>query len=224
MTSGEKVINLLFLLLVSHAQTKMIKIAVIDTGLDFKDTKINICDYGHADFTGQGLQDVDGHGSNISSLIDTYAENTSHCQFIIKYYDKRGYNFVAALEYAIKLKPDVINISTVGTEPSAQEAQLIKLALDEGIIIVAAAGNDARNLDLKCNYYPACSDKRVVSVGNLINPFRRNPNSNYGGRVTAWEIGTDITAGGYTLSGTSQASAIRAGKLIKELGQHGFIK
>lgn len=207
---------LLILFNLVHA-SDMIKIAVVDTGLDFHNTNIKICDNGHADFTGNGMNDVNGHGSNVSAIIDEYAGDTKHCQIIIKYYNKdKSYDFVAALKYAIKLKPDIINVSSTGTDPSPEERAIINKALSKHIIIIAAAGNEGKNLDINCNFYPVCY-KGVIGVGNLINPFRRNPSSNYG-KFLVWEIGTNITAGGKTLSGTSQSTAVLTGKLVKEIG------
>jgi hypothetical protein len=80
-----------------------IVVAVVDTGLDpelMNDS--SICPDGHKDFTGQGLQDINGHGTHISYLIDQYAKNfillkdgdssklksikSNYCQIILKYY------------------------------------------------------------------------------------------------------------------------------------------
>jgi len=204
------------LLFLSIAMADKIKIAVIDTGLDFKNTNIQICDTGHADFTGNGMNDVNGHGSNVSAIIDEYAKDAPHCQIIIKYFNKdTSYDFVTALAYAIKLKPDIINVSSTGTDPSDEERIIVKTALNKHILIVAAAGNEGQNLDVKCNYYPICYDG-VIGVGNLLNPFRRNPTSNYGKKLI-WEIGTNINAGGKTLSGTSQSTAKISGKMIYQI-------
>jgi hypothetical protein len=49
-------------------------------------------------------------------------------------------------------------------------------------------------------------------VGNL-----NAKSSNYGPRVRFWEDGNNITAGGYTMSGTSQATALFTGNMVKKV-------
>jgi hypothetical protein len=66
-------------------------------------------------------------------------------------------------------------------------------------------------------------DSRIIIVGNLVDEKSRTiaSSSNYGKSVNAWEKGTDILSrlpGGYGLmTGTSQATAIRTGKLIRQM-------
>lgn len=215
-------INLIFILLTSISQAKTIKVAVIDTGLNFKNTKVKICDSGHADFSGEGFKDILGHGTNVSNIINDIAKNTNYCQIIIKYYTSKntsienGDQFFETLRYTIALKPDIIHLSVAGNYYNSKEIKLLKEALNEGIKIVAAIGNDGKDLNKKCNVYPACSDKRIIKVGNLIKKGMRNNTSNYT-RDTVWEIGTDVEGGGITMTGTSQAAARHTGKLIKEI-------
>lgn len=157
-------------------------------------------------------------------------------------------NMRSALRYAINIKADYINISGGGPEFDEQEFLLIREALKKKITIVVAAGNERSDLDASCNYFPACYDKRIVMVGNLqkgadfsnldndtkwaaikiglafkLGTFETEkcPSSNYGLRVTKWEIGTDVVStlpGGKTgtMTGTSQATAIETGKMVRE--------
>lgn len=220
-----------------------IKVAIIDTGINrdlfFKPT---MCAKGHKDFTGTGLQDSNGHGSHISGLIDQYVKDmpfnkgfrppnlqgkkVEYCQIIIKFYDSNiftdtGNTTVEAIEHAIKLKVDYINYSAGGLKYIESEAKVIKKALDAGITVIVAAGNEHSDLT-KVPYYPAVIDPRLIVVGNTDFVSKKvAPSSNYGSAVDAWEIGTNRISYGsgkklIYLSGTSQATAIHTGKLIKK--------
>lgn len=222
------------------AGNSMLRVAVIDTGIDpaIKD-KISLCDKGHRDFTGSSLDDTNGHGSHVSGLIEKYANSakkTHYCQIILKFFDDKTENknsvknMIAAINWAVLLNVDVINISAGGQESVPDEGNIIKYALDIGIKIVAAAGNNGCELSFdtdkvfgginipKCSYYPAMYDNRIIVVGNL-DGENRAKTSNYGSYVDSWEHGTEVISyciGGVLCNktGTSQATAIKTGKII----------
>jgi subtilisin family serine protease len=142
-------------------------------------------------------------------------------------------NMVKAIRHAINIGADFINISGGGPGRNQSEHQLVKEALDKGIIFVAAAGNDGHKLGsmviAKTNrgaitrylasYYPAMYDERVIVVGNGENSANRRKTSNYGEVVDVWENGT-FPIGAYgnravRLEGTSQATALVTGKLVR---------
>lgn len=135
---------------------KYVTVAVIDTGLDRNIAKQGwskgICRMGHKDFTGTGLHDMHGHGTNISGLIHHYAKGTRYCQVILKYYLEEANSqqnlsrMKAAIKYAVDIGVDVINISGGGPVSDSAEKEYIKRALDKNIIVVTAAGNDGCKL------------------------------------------------------------------------------
>ncbi len=245
---------------------KKIKVAVIDTGIDESLLKGNsYCPEGHKDFTGVGMVDNHGHGTHISGIVDQYAKDfifkpgknfkdidkleIAYCQIIIKYYDpKQSYGdnlkqTIKSFKWAIEQNVDIINYSGGGTEYSKEENEVIQEALNKGIKVVAAAGNERSNID-KHKYYPAMYDKRIYVVGNLVTnntelipkksviegkttnllELKRDiaASSNYGESINTWELGTSILSRlprasyGY-MTGTSQATAIKTGKLVREM-------
>jgi len=226
-----KKLLLIPLLLSSLANAKTLIVAVIDSGIDKR--LPHLCKMGHKSFISSSWYTSDdpntdtmGHGTHVAGLINRNAGNTDYCLVSLKYYDPRAANtdsfnsMLAAIKYAINIKVDVINISAGGGNFNKEEYDAIELALNNHILVVAAAGNEHTNLDAKCDYFPACYDKRVIMVGNLNRFARRAPSSNYGSRVNRWEIGTDCLSDmpeGKTgiMTGTSQATAIATGKLIK---------
>lgn len=115
-----------------------------------------------------------------------------------------------ALEYVNKINPDIIHISAGGLGFILKEEIQINHLLKKNIKIVAAAGNEQMNLDLNCNYYPACYDKRIYVIGNYGNY------SNYGNVVDKYINGKDQTGFGVTLSGTSQSAAKFTNELLRD--------
>lgn len=219
-----------------------IRVAVIDTGFDSESDwasilktykymrKPKLCTYGHQDFTGFGLQDHNGHGTHIASTIAFNAKDSNYCLIILKFFDKiensdyAQLNTILALKRAIELKVDMINYSAGGNTRSAEECDVIKNALDLGITVVTAAGNEANNINV-LPYYPAMCDSRIKVVANIKYNGDYHTTSNYsdGGpmsRLLYKEIGDHVL--GLTpnntvgfMTGTSQAAAIFTGKTIQ---------
>lgn len=205
-------------------------VAVIDTGVDRESA--NLCATGHKSFANNNsdpLQDNHGHGTHIAGIIGQYAGKGDWCILSIKFYnidatgDQNMRAMVNSIQYAIRMNVSYINISGGGVLPNADEKAYILKALNNGIKVVVAAGNEHTNLGTRCEYFPACYDKRIITVGNLSDPVKYNrlPSSNYGSYVKRWEVGTNVES---TLpnhrtgkmSGTSQAAAIATGKLLHE--------
>jgi subtilisin family serine protease len=221
------------LLAASISQAKTLTVVEVDTGFDFDSkwddagmVKPKLCKQGHKDFTNTGIKDVHGHGTHIAGLIGKYAKDADYCIVIAKFYNEKNdkmnmKNSIEALQYAINIKADVINLSMGGESRSQDECNLVKKALDKGIIIVAAAGNEGKDLN-KTKYYPASCDERVIAVANIDFKQRKIASTSNYNEETIGVQGTDIKSilpnnkvG--LLTGTSQATAIYTGKLIKTL-------
>jgi hypothetical protein len=222
------------------------KIAVIDTGYNAINGIVRVCDEGHRDFTKPLFQsnlylmsDLNGHGQNVSHLIERQIQSPSfYCQIIVKYTngidsikENSAYFFLKSLEYVANRKDiALVNISGGGiartNDPKTKEAvtkylklekAFIQKLLDANVTVVVAAGNDNLNLDKECVYYPACHDPRIYVVGNGTSLKNRYAGSNYGKVVDIWIDGRDHTAGGHTMTGSSQSTAIFTGKLLNGL-------
>lgn len=190
-----------------------IKVAVIDTGIKYSYiSQTPLCESGHKDFTGEGLADIHGHGTNVVGLIVKNAKVSKYCIILIKAYGfKNGKTtqFISqALHYADIIGADIVNISGGGAGFIKDEYKSVKSLLDRGAVIVAAAGNDKLNLDENCDYYPACYDKRILVVGSF------DSYSNYGKIVDIKLDGRNKTAFGVMLSGTSQSTAQFTGLIL----------
>ena len=206
---------------------EVLKIAVLDTGFDVDShTVARLCPTGHKDFSTDNTYvrgvPTDGssfrHGTNIAGIIDRYARqgNQNYCIVVIKYWSEKMVNPLAAeikaINYAHKINAAFLNVSGGGNNPSDKENAAVKSYLDDHGVFVAAAGNNGLNMDRDVQYFPAYSDPRVIVVGSLNEKGERSRFSNYGQRVTSWEIGEHVDG----LTGTSQATAVRTGKLVSK--------
>lgn len=108
-----------------------------------------------------------------------------------------------AIRYAVDNGADVINISMVGDYDS-ELISALQYAYDEGVVVVAAAGNYGGDLDAK-PLYPVCSDTgtgivRILGV-SAVNAERKLANfSNYGTNCI------DLTAPGTNIGSTVRYS------------------
>ncbi len=198
-----------------------VKIAVVDTGLNLSLAKdIPLC--GYYDLTNTGYQDTYGHGTNVSGIIHNFSKNRNYCQVIYKVFDRSTKNSYEPSLEAFKMiskDPDikVINYSANGNVFFITEKIVIDKLIRQGKKFVTAAGNDSLNLDAACNSYPACYSKNIISVGNGQTAKDRAVSSNYGKRVSVWENGVRQCAYSICLTGTSQATAVHSGKLVREM-------
>lgn len=219
---------LLTLLLASSASAKTLKVAVVDSGLDLTDTRLNghICPTGSKDFTGEGLSDTVGHGTAMVGLIEQYAKDSDYCLVILKYYSDKTLGFinlsheVDALRYVAKKGIEILNLS--GGGPIFDEKEYLAIKNNPNTIFIVAAGNDGKDLDVPGNeYYPASYYlENEVVIGNIGNDYQRAKTSNYGKKVDTSEIGENIVVvspkGYTTMTGTSLSTAIFTGKLIRK--------
>jgi hypothetical protein len=194
-----------------------IKIAVIDTGIDFDNREIRpyLCSIGHRDFTKEGLKDNIGHGSNVSEIISRNLDPNKYCILILKYHTFETWGNlkreVEAFKYSIEQNVKYINLSSGGRDKDQKELEVIKQATDKGIKVIVAAGNDSCDLSKNCNFFPACYslNNNFYVIGNC-----GSKTSNFNGPVKQCEDGNNVCAAGFCMSGTSQATAIFTNKLI----------
>lgn len=117
------------------------------------------------------------------------------------------------IEYAVHKGANVINCSWGGNVYNYTEELIVNRAYSQGVVIVAAVGNDGKNLDNSPTYPAAYTN--VIAVGATDQSDVKATFSNYGGIVDVMAPGVDIYSSlptalnGYgTLSGTSMAAPI----------------
>jgi len=112
-----------------------------------------------------------------------------------------GSEVIRAIDYAIKNKADIINLSFVGSARSEGMQEAIRRAYEANVIVVAAAGNEQSggkgyNLD-KSPMYPVCYDKNkreqmVIGVGATDTLDQKTTFSSYGECVDIMAPGISI--------------------------------
>jgi thermitase len=186
------------------------------------------------------VADNHGHGTHIAGIIAANGRSRPDVKgvapnaeiMVIKYYDPFSTGAdnlkasVDAIYYAIRMKADIINYSGGGIEKSSEEENALRLAERSGILVVAAAGNERSNSDVK-GFYPASYGlKNILSVTAHDEHSDVLPFSNYGSHsVQIAAPGKNILS---TLpnnkfgemTGTSQATAFVSGACALLMEQH----
>ena len=232
-------ICLAIVLFACNSAARKLTVAVIDTGFDMQSTWPNadkndltqpkLCKTGHYDFERNTttIKDIHGHGTHIAGLIAQHNEDTDYCLVIFNYYGSGDTmeSSLKAYRRAIDMRVDLINYSGGGNEKSSKECSLMKEALDAGIIVVAAAGNEGEDLDVH-PFYPANCDDRIKVVTSYDKYGYRLPSSNYSTKKykTFKEQGYNIMSLGrnntYALmTGTSQATARLSSQILRQLSE-----
>ncbi|WP_415062119.1 S8 family peptidase [Bdellovibrio sp.] len=177
------------------------------------------------------LSDNHGHGTHVAGIILQKARSQRVKFMILKYYDplKSGddnlLSTVKAIRYAIKMKADIINYSGGGDERSPLEEAAIRDAQKQGILFVAAAGNEGRNTD-RVGFYPAGYRlSNIISVAAMDSRKRLLASSNYGSQsvdivAPGKNVFSSLPGGKYGfMTGTSQATAWVSGLAASLLTQ-----
>lgn len=180
-------------------------------------------------------EDHNGHGTHIAGLIKTYGfKNSSETQLQlipIKYYDQKlsikeqRSSFVKAIQYAVSLRVNIINISAGGKTDSAEEQKALQQAADQGIIIVASAGNKLKSKSF-VNFYPSAYPiKNLLSVaatnskGVLLSTSNVNLNKK-NIRRSGEKLYSSLPGNKYGYkTGSSQAAACLSGQIISQYFQ-----
>lgn len=109
-------------------------------------------------------------------------------------------DIVRAINYAMRMGVEVINLSLAGYEEDPALTEAIHRASQAGIVVVSANGNnnnDSVGIDIdEIPSYPACGEKGedvIIGVGGTDADDQKAPHANFGRRCT------DISAPGFEL-------------------------
>lgn len=230
-TSFDKHVNYKYMNMgdvLSRPFERKVKIAIIDSGIDYEHPAFNgvISDRSYNASTGEivadcgmdVIRDYFGHGTSCAGVLVSMCSNEDDIGaadnielLVIKHEigadgDFEYYDVKEGIEYAIEQKVDVISLSFGDSTPIDKFDKLCKLAVENDITIVCAAGNDTST----SVGFPAANEN-VISVGALeYESWSIAEYSNYGDEVDIMAPGTYLTAkvgGGYKLDcGTSLAA------------------
>jgi subtilisin family serine protease len=194
------------------------------TGVDDDDNgcidDIHGCDFAAKD--GDPM-DVYGHGTHVSGTIGANGANGTDIVGVawnvtllpIRFLDDQGKgtldNAIASIDYATKMKANIISASWGGGGFSQLLMEAITRSRDAGILFIAAAGNDANNNDSSPTYPASFQIDNIISVAAIDPAGNIADFSNIGkSSVHIAAPGVDITShtmkGQESWSGTSMAA------------------
>ncbi|UCD08045.1 MAG: S8 family serine peptidase [Dehalococcoidales bacterium] len=179
-------------------------VAILDTGIDADHEALYPVVASEINFTDSpaGVLDKYGHGTPIAGIIAANPDSdsgvqgvVSNCRLLnVKVVNDRGHydmsDLVDGILWAVDNGANVINISIVSGEKSTELEKAINYAWQNGVIVVAAAGNGGSDAPVYPAAYEHCIAVTAVDdSGDLI------PLANYGDWV-------DIAAPGYKIYST----------------------
>ncbi|MGA5565408.1 type VII secretion-associated serine protease mycosin [Streptomyces platensis] len=222
-----------------------VRVAVIDTGIDAGNSQIkpNIEGAGKKFVSSPGKPTVDqvGHGTKVAGIIAARPKLGSGFYGIAPKAkviplqqtseEKAGTSdsLAAAIDYAVRLKVNIINISQ-GTDAGPEKLGTLRAAIQRAaarnILIVASAGNDGASGKTK-NMYPAAFQEfdNVLSVAASDRNNERAPFSQPGDWVDIAAPGVNMVStvpdgGNCVDQGTSFAAPYAAGAAALLISKH----
>ncbi|MGP4072656.1 S8 family peptidase [Piscibacillus sp. B03] len=203
-----------------------VKVAVLDTGIDASHEDLSVAG-GHSVFDDSPYDDGNGHGTHVAGTIGALDNNVGVVGvapdaelYAVKVLDENGSGSYAGIaegiEWAINNDMEIINMSLGGSTSSSVLEEYVDLAYEEGILVVAAAGNSGTFLGwFDTVGYPAKYDS-AIAVAAVDQNNNRASFSSTGDAVELSAPGVSVLStvpgNGYdSYDGTSMASPHVAG-------------
>lgn len=205
-----------------------IRVAVIDTGISRKHFELRDRVKGRVRFVKGG---INGHGTHVAGII---ASSLNHRGIVgvspeVDIYDVKSFaadgtagltSILKGLDWSIRNKMQVINMSFGMSQPSEALQRMIRKAASQNIIMVASAGNNGGAVEFPARY------SQVIAVGALDSKGRLADFSSRGAGLNRTAPGVDIlsTWPGNSfkkLSGTSMAAPHISGLVALRLASRG---
>ncbi|WP_432662561.1 S8 family serine peptidase [Wukongibacter baidiensis] len=201
-------------------------VAVVDSGIyaEHEDLESRIVSGGRSfsyPYSDSNTNDTNGHGTWVSGVIAAQTNNNTGIAGVSGEFnvgilplkvEPTGIDVVSAIDYAVSMNVDVINISMGGSYYEAEE-KAIQRAINNNIVVVASAGNEGHEENKV--QYPAGFGS-VISVGSIDSNEEISYFSNYNSAVDLVAPGESIFTtdadGEYSMvDGTSFSSPYVAG-------------
>lgn len=219
----------------SRSAGMRVKIAVIDTGIDYLHPDLQRNVVGGINVVNRHSlpRDDNGHGTHIAGTIAAYSAKKGivgvaplASLYAVKAFDHNGTAFISDIVYGIdwcvRNRIDIINMSFGMKTHSKALEDAVHRAYEAGVIIVASSGNDGRTGRID---YPA-KFPHTIAVGATNKNKKVAKFSNRGKRIDIYGPGEKIYSswlnGRYNeLSGTSMATSHVSGVIALLFAQKG---
>jgi putative cell wall-binding protein len=208
-----------------------VTVAVVDSGVDLQhpDLKNRLVEGKNFINEGEPPMDSTGHGTHVAGTIGAVTNNKSGIAspaikvkvMPVKVFEgKTTYmsTVIEGIRYSADHGADIINLSLGSYSNMKALEDAIGYAVNKGILVVGAAGNDNEHAVLYPANYP-----NVLGVGSIdSSSLTKSDFSNYGEKVNVSAPGTNIFStwiNGYrSLGGTSMATAMASSvsSLVKQ--------
>lgn len=203
-----------------------------DIGLKGQNIRVGVIDSGckqfvtsYKDFTGEGTQDYNGHGTHVVSLIKAIAPDAE--MYMAKAMDKTGGgsipNLIAATLWLKEKGCKIVNCSFAFNKGAQVEVyqKVIDECVKAGMVFCCASGNEGS----KEASFPSNKDN-VFCVGAIDRGYNITDFSNTGKDVDLVApgkdiLGDDLNNGKVLMSGTSQSTPHVTGMIILYLQYKG---
>ena len=211
-----------------------VKVAVLDTGVDPDHPDLQEAIEINKDFTGDGIEDKNGHGTHTAGVIGARLNNVGFvgvapkCRLLIgKVLGNDGYGNLdwtaQGIDWAVAQGAHIISMSLGGSASTDGLYRSIHTALAKGVCIICAAGNEG-SLFQNAIGFPGRYGS-VITVAAHDRNGNRSGFSSRGGELDVMAPGSDIWStykdGGYAeLSGTSMATPFVAGLSALVISKH----
>lgn len=218
----------------SSTQGDDVKVAVLDTGIDQDHPDLQDAIESTMDFTGDGIEDVNGHGTHVAGVIGARLNGVGfvgvapRCRLLIgKVLDNSGsgaYSWIAnGIRWAVDEGADVINMSLGGPSSDSDLFIAVHHALTQGVSVICAAGNEGSLFQNSVGYPGHYGG--VITVASHDQNGNRSGFSSAGGELDFMAPGSRIWStyvdGGYAeLSGTSMAAPFVSGLAALVVSKH----
>ena len=213
---------------------KGVRVAVLDTGVDADHPDLQGAIEQARDFTGEGIEDLNGHGTHCAGVIAARRNEIGFIGtapmaslLIAKVLRNSGGGTLLAVAEAVTWASDagadVISMSLGGLASSPELFEAIHEALANGITIVCSAGNSGALFTNSIGYPGRYGS--VITVAAHDRHGQPSGFSSRGAEIDFMAPGHDIWStyrqGGYAkLSGTSMAAPFVAGLAALVLAKH----
>lgn len=215
----------------SNYTGKGVKIALLDTGIDYNHPELAPNYKGGYDFINSDNDPMDdnGHGTHVAGILAAARDGKGIVGaapdaeiYAIKVSDARGKGsfsgLVKGINWSIENGIDIVTMSITGKGGSNALAKAVQTAYSEhGLVLVAAVGNGSGDV-----LYPAAYEQ-VIGVGSVTNDNTLSSFSLTGSEVEFVAPGSGIKSAAigskYRISsGTSMATPLVTGALALLLG------